>query len=420
MKRTDYWLIAINLFLLFIIILVLKTNINEASISTTSVPFWNIQSIDTVKFSRDPAQEHANDPSFDKTIDSQMKSIADTGANYVAISTPYDKEFIPFLKRWVDSARKYNLHVWFRGNFAGWEGWFNYPPITRQTHEQMIKQFILDNGSLFTDGDIFSSCTECENGGPGDPRKTGDVAGHRQFLIDEYQISRQAFAIIGKSVATNYFPMNGDVARLVMDPATTQALGGIVVIDHYVPTPEDLNQSISDLAASSSGKIVLGEFGVPIPGLQGNLTEQEQANWIKKALILLSNNQNLIGINYWTGFGGSTALWNDDGTPKQAASVLKSFFVPRVLRGVVLNEAGQRIKGAEVASSLGSTISDAKGQFYLPFETTDIKANVMADGYFSVGLETPSTKDPIIVVLKSTNESSIFKVQKLLYKILKI
>ncbi|MDP3888564.1 MAG: hypothetical protein Q8Q24_00825, partial [bacterium] len=92
------------------------------------------KSIDTMKYSRDIAREKLNDPSFDKVIDTQVKNIADTGATHVAIATPYDEEFLPILKRWVSSARKYNLKVWFRGNWSGWEGWFDYPKIDRSTH----------------------------------------------------------------------------------------------------------------------------------------------------------------------------------------------------------------------------------------------------------------------------------------------
>jgi len=88
---------------------------------------WDIKSIDTMKYSRDSAQVALHDPKFNEVIDAHVKRIADTGANYVAIDTPYDAEFNPVLKQWVAAARKYHLHVWFRGNFSGWEGWFDYP-----------------------------------------------------------------------------------------------------------------------------------------------------------------------------------------------------------------------------------------------------------------------------------------------------
>ena len=45
------------------------------------VPYLNIRSIDTMKYSRDLSREKLNDQSFDKIIDKQMWDFAATGAN---------------------------------------------------------------------------------------------------------------------------------------------------------------------------------------------------------------------------------------------------------------------------------------------------------------------------------------------------
>jgi len=71
--------------------------------------WWQIQSVDTMKYSRDIAREKLDDPTFDSIIDRQVKDIAATGATHVAVGTPYDEEFVPFLTRWVNAARKYKL-----------------------------------------------------------------------------------------------------------------------------------------------------------------------------------------------------------------------------------------------------------------------------------------------------------------------
>jgi hypothetical protein len=137
--------------------------------------YFSIQAIDTMKISRDVARERKNDTSYATYIDTVTKNIADTGATHIALGTPYDNEFLPFLNKWVQSARKHNLHVWFRGNFSGWEEWFDYERIDRETHMKKTEAFILSNPQLFQDGDIFSSCPECENGGiiDGDPSDLG-------------------------------------------------------------------------------------------------------------------------------------------------------------------------------------------------------------------------------------------------------
>src|SRR3989344_1555536 len=117
----------------------------ELPVTPTKVGYWwPLQSVDTVKYSRDLARLKSNDETFKRVIDSQVVNIARTGATHVAIGTPYDPEFVPFLKEWVKVARKHKLKVWFRGNFSGWEGWFNYPKIGRTEHLKMLSDFILD------------------------------------------------------------------------------------------------------------------------------------------------------------------------------------------------------------------------------------------------------------------------------------
>lgn len=395
-------------------LLLVRKNIEPAN--PIKSKFWNMQSIDTVKYSRDMAGQFLNDRSFDTTIEEQVKAIAETGATHIALGTPYDEEFVPFLKRWVDISRKHGLKVWFRGNFSGWENWFEYKDISRDEHKVLLKNFIIDNGYLFEDGDVFSSCTECENGGPGDPRHNGDTKGHRQFLIDEYQIGKAAFRQIGKDVATNYFPMNYDVAQLIMDKETTQALGGIVTIDHYVSSYEKMNTDINSLAKQSGGKIIIGEFGAPIPDLHGDMTEKEQSDWIGSAFDLLAKNKNVTGVNYWTGFGGSTKLWKDDGSARTVVKTLTDFYTPKSLRGVVKNEAGIPIVNATLIGQEQSVNTDANGQFSIPFLASEIQVGVSADGYASSAITNIYGNKPITVYLKKQNEGLIYKLQKLLYQ----
>lgn len=287
---------------------------------------WQFQSIDTMKYSRDLAREKMKDSSFDLVIERQIEAIANTGATHVGIATPYDQEFLPMLKRWVTAARKYQLKVWFRGNFAGWEEWFSYPQISQEEHIQMSKDFILTNKDLFEDGDVFTACPECENGGEGDPRTTGKAKEYRKFLIEEYNVTKDAFEQIGKDVATNYNSMNFDVAKLIMDKETTRAMGGIITIDHYVKTPEQLAQDVEYIANEAEGKVVLGEFGAPIPDIHGLMSDEEQAEWLEKALYLLQQSNNIVGANYWVGTGGTTQLWDGAGNARAAVTVLTKYF----------------------------------------------------------------------------------------------
>lgn len=328
--------------------------------------FWSIRSIDVMKYSRDLAREKLDDPTFDSTIEFQVSKIAGTGATHVAIGVPYDHEFLPIMRRWVTSIRRHNMNVWFRGNFSGWEGWFEYKGIDQETHTAWIKDFILKNQDLFEDGDLFSSCPECENGGDGDPRHTRKVAEYKQFLINETDAVRFAMRKIGRNIPENLHSMNGDVARLVMDKETTKRLGGKVVVDHYVSTPEKLIKDIKEMAESSGGDIVLGEFGAPIPDIHGSLSEEEQAGWVKKAMELMSQESSVVGVNYWTSFGGSTKLWNDDGTERPVVSVVTNFYTPKQVTAQVVTLFGLPLSGAQINHGQFSAYTGSNGFFSLP------------------------------------------------------
>lgn len=352
---------------LLIVSLLIYLIIKPSPVVASQANWWNFRSIDTMKYSRDIAREKLNDIKFRDVIDQQVKDIVGTGASHVAIATPYDEEFYPFLKVWVDAARKHKVNVWFRGNFSGWEGWFEYPKITRSEHLKKTTEFIQKHPELFQDGDAFTACPECENGGPGDPRQNGDVNGHRQFLIDEYQATSALFRNQKKNVITNYNSMNGDVARLIMDKDTSKKLGGIVAIDHYVSTPSKLANDIVDIAEKSGAKIVLGEFGAPIPDINGKLTEEEQAVWINEAMQKLVLLPELEGLSYWVNIGGSTELWDDSGEPRQAVGVLTSFYKPKTYQLIVRGRLNRPISNARAQYLNRSFITDNNGLVNIPY-----------------------------------------------------
>jgi len=392
--------------MLAVVMLSLSVQLTNAQESSS---WWSFQAIDTMKYSRDLAREKLNDASFDKVIAEQVDNIASLGATHVAIATPYDEEFIPILKRWVIAARRAKLNVWFRGNWSGWEKWFDYERITREQHLEKTRAFIIGHPELFEDGDVFSSCPECENGGPGDPRFTGDVAGHRQFLIAETQTTQEAFTKIKKKVISDYHSMNGDVARLVMDPETTAAVGGVVVIDHYVKEPEQLVQDIVELAEKSQGQIVLGEFGAPIPDIHGPLSEAEQAAWVSEALSRLALLPQLHGLSYWVNLGGSTQLWNADGTPRAATIALKEYYLPREVSGTVLNEFGRPQENVQVSSTHRQMLTGKNGQYSLatlPGEKTLI---FQRDGFLPANITIADGQIPDKVVLERENPGFLYR-----------
>jgi hypothetical protein len=373
---------TLKLLIIILIILSFYMFISGAHAQNDHVGF--VKSIDTMKISRDLAREKENDNSFNAIIDQEVKQIADTGATHIAIGTPYDEEFLPYLERWVTAARQYHLRVWFRGNFAGWEKWFGYEGIDRETHTKKLEAFILANKHLFQDGDIFTSCPECENGGPGDPRMNGDVKGHRAFLITEYKTAKKAFAKINKKVAANYYSMNGDVALLVMDKPTTNALDGVVTVDHYVTSPEKLVEDIKVISASSGGKVMIGETGVPVLDIHGDISQKDSAAWMAVAFGKLRLMREVVGINYWVNVGGTTALWENEGKPKEIASVVTNFYSGTTMKVSVLGKNNKPVKDATI-ETLDSTITaDASGVYHVPFLYTGQKMTISAKNYTSV------------------------------------
>lgn len=354
--------------------------------------FFHVQAIDTMKFSRDIAREKMNDVSYDKEIDIQTSNIAHTGATHIAIATPYDDEFIPYMRRWVNAARTHNLKVWFRGNFSGWEGWFDYPKIRRKEHSKMLQRFIVNNLDLFENGDVFTSCPECENGGEGDPRITRDIDGFRTFLILENTIAQEAFASMNKDVITNYYSMNGDVAQLIMDKETTRKLGGVTTIDHYVSTPEKLVADVRNMAKDSGGKVVLGEFGAPIPDIHGDMTEQEQADWVDHALEQVIKSNVVQSVSYWTSRGGSTMLWNDDNSPRKVVETLIKYYRPYTIQGKVLDSLNKPLDGVNISSDIIS-VESSDGQYVLPTTSRVTKVQFSKPGYLDVSKTITVTED---------------------------
>lgn len=353
----------------------------HAADGSIRAPWWKVQSIDTMKYSRDLTREKMGDPSFDAVIDAQIQAIAKTGATHVAIATPYDEKFVSMLTRWVNAARRHGQKVWFRGNFSGWEKWFDYPRMTRDEHLKLTKEFIKTNASLFEDGDIFTPCPECENGGPGDPRQTGDIEGHRLFLIASYNGATQAFRDIEKSVEVGYFSMNYDVAKAIMDKRTTEALGGIVTIDHYIKSATQIADDARAIAEQSGGKIFFGEIGAPLPDLHGNMTDEQQSEWIGEALDGLAREPSVIGVNYWVNVGGSAQLWTEDGTARAAVKTLQSFYSPRVISGYARNQYRSAIQNVEISTVLRTIRTDENGYYYLPLLSGDTTLTIKYENY---------------------------------------
>lgn len=340
-----------------------------AATPTPRPTLWKYQCIDTMKTSRDKARVWKNSPQLSQTIATEMQIIKNTGANCVAIDTPYDAEFLPYLTEWVQGARKENLHVWFRGGWSSWEGWFDYPKSsdTKKVIKD-TKNFITIHPTLFQNGDIFTSIPEAENGGPFANKALSETDMYRQFLIDEKAATDASFKAINKNVIDNWDSMNGGVAKSIMDQATINAIGNTVTIDHYVKDPKEMGDFIRFFNNTYNAKVVIGEFGAPIPEINGSMTETGQAQFVQSLLEQMYENRNtVIGVNYWDLFDGSTALVNEDNTPRPVLTTITNYFTPEILQGTITNSLGDHLQGIVVKTKDGysQTRTDRNGNYAL-------------------------------------------------------
>lgn len=378
--------------------------------------FFAAQSIDTMKQSRDRARQYKDDPAADRMMAQEMRLITEAGATHVAIGTPYDEEFIPVLERWVAAARTAGLSVWFRGNFSGWEGWFGYGRISPTEHRRLLDHFLETHHDLFRDGDMFSPCPECENGGPGDPRRTGGHREHMDFMRREYELAVHRFAEHDLDVKV-YASMNADIAREVFDARTTNDIGGAILIDHYVSSPERLVADIVALQEELDTSIGVGEFGAPIPDLHPGFDERAQARYIRTVIDgLAALDRHIPVISYWTLSDSSTALLNSDLSRRDAFDIIAAYYSPRSIHGTSTDTLGRPLSDVLISidGSAVHAFTQKDGSYRLLVPTLYDMLYFEKDGYAPATISLPgsgsesesrNSPDAIDVVLEPTDPS---------------
>jgi hypothetical protein len=349
--------------------------------------FWNHQCIDTMKYSRDRAREHLHSPlAADQFIEREVALVAGTGANCISLGTPYDEEFVPVLTKWVNEAREKDLKIWFRGNMSGWEGWFEYPKYGNvQQHHDGVLNIITKHPELFQEGDIFTPAPEPENGIIGDPRNSTENKNRfLEFLPKSYANCVNAFNDIKVDVTCGYFSVNGDVAREIFTKDLLVDIGDVVVIDHYVRTPEQLIEDVKSLNKKLDTLVMLGEFGAPIPDIHGDMTEEQQAAFITQALEKLYEEQDiLLGFNYWVLRDGSTQLVDGEADTRAAYDSLKEYFMPAQVRGSVVDVLGNPVAGLKVKIDKyrAETVTNDLGAYSLVVPARDASIELTTGDY---------------------------------------
>jgi hypothetical protein len=186
---------------------------------------------------------------------------------------------------------------------------------------------------------------------------------------------------IGKDVKCGYFSVNGDVAHLFTREDTART-GNVLVIDHYVKTPEELVADIKGYHEKTGAKIVLGEYGAPIPDIHGQLTEDQQDELIKQNLMALVKIRDIVGgLNYWTAFGGSTEIFKGPENPLKAAKTIEAYFNPMMISGNVQDEFGGALSGATVSNGISTATTNLLGNYSIMATRDHMTLEYSKDGY---------------------------------------
>lgn len=383
MKYLVGLLIATFWFVFLYIIFLPQSNAQKNS-EPIAGKLWTIQSVDTMKTSRDKARTELNNPEYDKEIEKEVKAIKHLGANYITINTPYDEEFKPYLERWIRIARYNGLKIWFRGNWSNWEGWFGYSKsLSPENHISNTHNFITSNPELFKDGDIFESCPECENAQywihPSDDQA------FNEFLRKQLHSNKEAFKKINKKVITNIASIDGGRAKESLDLKTIAAYDHLVAIDHHVKTPVVMEEYIK-FFGEKKAKVVISEFGAPIPEINSQLSEADQARFVESIFEEFYKAKSIVrGINYFVSSGGTSALLNDDLTPRETYEIVRNYYTPGVVKGKVTNTLGEPLADVIVETDsdnlIQSTRTDKYGKYRISVPPRSIKLLAGAGEY---------------------------------------
>lgn len=299
---------------------------------------WSIESIDAMKDTKDAVCGRRDDVWINKWLDKAVE----LGANYVAISTPYDNptcgDSLSYTKRWVQAIRVHGMHVWHRHMPLSFEGIYNVQKNTSNNFLSQIKDYITANPELFQPGDIVTPIPEPQNGGiqgvnycANNLCQFSSAANFNQWLRDAMTTVNDAINQIGRGgqLKVGYFGFDGYITwgdnnpdwQGILEDSTVKQMGNIT-IDHYPELVGDtMANDLQELTAKyPNTPIVIGEWGT----VTGGDTVQQ----IQDDMSAAKNDKNIIGFNYWQ-FGPSGSgeqLIDDTFSPLSGFAAVQSFY----------------------------------------------------------------------------------------------
>lgn len=320
--------------------IVLQTPTSTPSPVSTSAQdgnSWEVRSIDAMKDTKDAICS----PKPQSWIERWVDKAAELGANYVAISTPYESPLcgnsVEYTKMWIKVIRAKGLKVWHRQMPLSFEGIYNTVKSASGRNIDIISSYIKNNPDNFQPGDIFTPVPEPQNGGIAGVTycangycQFSDSSDFNTWLRTVITGTERAFTDIGMEgkLKIGYFGFDGFVAwgannpdwHGILEDSTVQAMGNIT-IDHY---PEaigsTMKQGLDELQARYPDvPIVIGEWGT----IQGGNVEQQVKDTMGAA-----KRPGVVGFNYWQ-FGPAGAaeqLINEDFSAKEQFDEVQAFY----------------------------------------------------------------------------------------------
>lgn len=271
----------------------------------------------------------------------QYKNLLDNPTEcFVALAVPYDN--LTKYTNYVADARTKGFKIWHRSHWNRWQGDNGTSAdMTAQEYLDDTYDFIVDNSTLFADGDLFTTCVECNNAdgvNTTDPfRTTGsfDFTKYNRFCRDQVTYANAAFTAIGKSVRTNLLSFSLsllDLSGQSLDSGDSGNGSGfdnadmvsyfdsIITIDHYLsstyrtgstyatPYESDLNKI---KLAFPSCRIMIGEWGFHTESAG---SDGEQYGVYDAVSKVIRNRTDVVGLNYWNHLGQTqSSIWTDSG-----------------------------------------------------------------------------------------------------------
>lgn len=309
-------------------------NYAQPTLTIPSGGGWKINSVDLQITTKEAAWNQDQTKRL-----AEFQVVKNLGANYVALGVPYDNA--TKFANYVADARTKGFKIFFRSHWNNWQGDNSTSAdLSSQDYLDQTYDFIVNNPTLFEDGDLFATCVEANNANDTPnttyPFRVGNVSGgtfshalYSRFLRDQVTYANAAFLAIGKSVGT--WPVSMSVTLLnlsgqeldgtsgdssgLTDADIVNYFGGILTIDHYLSDsyrygddPSYWSKYSSDLdkihTAFPSCKIMIGEWGYHTTTDTGS---GEQHGMFEQIVDVLRSKTYIMGVNFWVHMGSNTA-----------------------------------------------------------------------------------------------------------------